>query len=31
MAVTMRKYEVPKNSSGRDGVIIFFEVVAWWR
>ena len=29
--VTMRKYEVPQNSSGRDGVIIFFEVLAWWR
>jgi Tol biopolymer transport system component len=29
--VTMRKYEVPQNSSGRDGVLIFFEVLAWWR
>jgi Tol biopolymer transport system component len=29
--VTMRKYEVPQNSSGRDGVIMFFEVLAWWR
>ena len=29
--VTMRKYEVPENSSGRNGVILFFEVLAWWR
>lgn len=29
--VTMRKFEVPRNNSGRDGVIIFFQVVAWWR
>jgi Tol biopolymer transport system component len=29
--ITTRKYEVPTNSSGRDGVTIFFEVVAWWR
>jgi Tol biopolymer transport system component len=29
--VTTRKYEVPPNSSGRDGVIMFFEVLAWWR
>jgi Tol biopolymer transport system component len=29
--VTMRKYEEPPNSSGRDGVTIFFRVVAWWR
>jgi Tol biopolymer transport system component len=29
--LTMRKYEVPPNNSGRDGVIIFFEVLAWWR
>jgi Tol biopolymer transport system component len=29
--VTSRKYEVPENSSGRGGVVIFFQVVAWWR
>jgi hypothetical protein len=29
--ITMRKYQVPRNSSGPDGVIIFFEVLAWWR
>ncbi len=29
--VTMRKYEVPPNSSVREGVINFFEVLAWWR
>jgi Tol biopolymer transport system component len=29
--VTMRKYEVPQNSSGQNGVITFFEVLAWWR
>jgi hypothetical protein len=29
--VTSRKYEVPENSSGRGGVPIFFQVVAWWR
>jgi len=27
--VTSRKYEVPLNSSGRDGIVIFFEVLAW--
>jgi Tol biopolymer transport system component len=27
--VTSRKYEVPKNSSGRDGMTIFFQVLAW--
>ena len=29
--VTMRSYKVPPNSSGREGVIYFFEVLAWWR
>jgi Tol biopolymer transport system component len=29
--ITMRKCEVPKNSSGRDGVIIFFQVWSWAR
>jgi dipeptidyl aminopeptidase/acylaminoacyl peptidase len=29
--VTMRKCEVPRNSSGRNNVVIFFEVLAWWR
>jgi Tol biopolymer transport system component len=29
--VTSRKYEVPQNSSGRDGMIIFFQVCSWWR
>jgi hypothetical protein len=29
--VTMRTYEPPRNSSGRDSVSIFFQVVAWWR
>ena len=29
--VTMRKYKEPPNSSGRDAVTIFFQVVAWWR
>ena len=29
--VTSRKYEVPENSSGRGGMTIFFQVVAWWR
>ncbi len=29
--VTMRMYEVPPNSSGRDRVTFFFRVVAWWR
>ena len=29
--ITMRKYEEQPNSSGRDAVTIFFEVVAWWR
>ncbi len=29
--VTMRRYKVPPNNSGRNAVIIFFEVVAWWR
>jgi RNA polymerase sigma factor (sigma-70 family) len=27
--VTSRKYEVPPNSSGRDGMIIFFQVFDW--
>lgn len=27
--VTSRKYEVPANSSGRGGIIIFFQVLAW--
>ena len=27
--VTRRNYEVPQNSSGRSGVVIFFEVLAW--
>ncbi len=29
--VTMRRYEVPPNSSGRGSVSYFFEVIAWWR
>jgi dipeptidyl aminopeptidase/acylaminoacyl peptidase len=29
--VTMRKYDVPPNSSGKDSVIYFFEVLGWWR
>jgi Tol biopolymer transport system component len=29
--ITMRKYQVPRNSSEPDGVLIFFEVLAWWR
>jgi Tol biopolymer transport system component len=29
--ITMRKYDVPRNSSGRDGVIISFQVLSWWR
>jgi hypothetical protein len=29
--VTMRRYQVPAKSSGRDAVIIFFEVVVWRR
>ena len=29
--VTMRSYKVPPNSSGRENVIYFFEVLAWWR
>jgi Tol biopolymer transport system component len=29
--ITMRKCEVAPNSSGRDAVVIFFQVVAWWR
>lgn len=29
--ITMREYEVPRNSSGRNSVITFFEVLAWWR
>jgi hypothetical protein len=29
--ITMRRYEEPENSSGRNGVTIFFEVLAWWR
>lgn len=27
--VTSRKYEVPQNSSGRSGVVSFFEVLDW--
>jgi RNA polymerase sigma factor (sigma-70 family) len=27
--VTSRKYELPENSSGRDGVVYFFWVVEW--
>ena len=29
--ITMRKYDVPPSSSGKDHVIFFFEVLAWWR
>lgn len=29
--ITMRRYQVPPNSSGRDSVVYFFEVLAWWR
>jgi hypothetical protein len=29
--VTMRSYKVPPNNSGRESVIFFFEVLAWWR
>jgi Tol biopolymer transport system component len=29
--ITMRQYEVAPNNSGRNGVIMFFEVLAWWR
>ena len=29
--ITMRRYEVPPNSSGRGSVSYFFEVIAWWR
>lgn len=27
--ITSRKYELPQNSSGRSGVILFFEVLSW--
>ena len=27
--VTSRKYEVPQNSSGRNGMVIFFQVFDW--
>jgi Tol biopolymer transport system component len=29
--VTMRKYEVPPNISRPAGMIIFFQVISWWR
>ncbi len=29
--ITMRRYEVPPDSTNRAGVIIFFRVLAWWR
>jgi Tol biopolymer transport system component len=29
--ITMRQRKVPQNSSAREGVSIFFQVVAWWR
>jgi Tol biopolymer transport system component len=29
--VTTRKCEVPANSSGRNGVTIFFQVLSWWK
>lgn len=29
--VTMRQTEIAPNSSGKDSVVIFFEVLAWWR
>jgi Tol biopolymer transport system component len=29
--VTMRKVEIPPNNSGKDAVVRFFQVLAWWR
>jgi Tol biopolymer transport system component len=29
--LTMRKTEIQPNSSGKDSVVYFFEVLAWWK
>jgi hypothetical protein len=29
--VASREYEVPENSSGRDGITIYFQVWSWWK